>query len=62
MNRRLFAGIEPTVEEMLGDPVIRAVMERDGVTVEALLRTMQTLRRSRSFERSRPIGCIWSDD
>jgi hypothetical protein len=42
--------VEPTLEEMLDEPIVRLVMERDGVkrlTVEALIRTLRPVRNKR---------------
>ena len=36
------AGIEPNFQEILTDPVMRAVMNRDGVSADALRATVRT--------------------
>ncbi|GGF49982.1 hypothetical protein GCM10011611_65480 [Aliidongia dinghuensis] len=36
------AGIEPDLQEILTDPVLHAVMKRDGVTTEALRAAVRT--------------------
>ena len=38
-------GIEPTLDELIHEPVIRLLMERDNVTEEALLRIITVARR-----------------
>jgi len=53
MSRYASGGIEPSLEEMLGDPVVQAVMERDGVTDERIRETLSRIRlqpRDRVFE------------
>jgi hypothetical protein len=41
------AGIEPRLEDMLADPLVRAVMRRDGVTSEELRDILEALRARR---------------
>ena len=48
MSRYARGGSEPSLDEMLGDPVVRAVMARDGVTDERV-------RDALAQARSRPI-------
>ena len=38
---------EPTLEDLLSDPIILAVMHRDGVEPETLRRVIGNIRRSR---------------
>ena len=38
-------GTEPTLDELIHEPVIRLLMERDNVTEEALLRIITIARR-----------------
>jgi hypothetical protein len=38
------AGEEPELDEIFADPIIHAVMRRDGVSREALCRVIQTAR------------------
>lgn len=52
---------EPTVEEMLADPIVRMIMQRDGVEEAELRRTLRRLaeaRTGRSDGRGelRPLG------
>jgi hypothetical protein len=57
MSRYAEGGTEPSLEEMLGDPVVQAVMERDGVTRERVRETMafvKTSSRARA-ERERAL-------
>ncbi len=44
--RKTFA--EPTVEEMLADPIVRLVMQRDGVEAAEVRRILQRLAASRT--------------
>ena len=44
MSRYIEGGVEPSLEEMLGDPVVKAVMERDGVTDERVRATLWQVR------------------
>jgi hypothetical protein len=37
--------IEPTIAEMLNDPIVGLLMERDGVTAEGLRRLLYDTRR-----------------
>ncbi len=51
------AGSEPNLAEMIADPVVQAVMRRDGVTETALWSVMSrawTARRSELAGRERP--------
>ena len=50
--------IEPTIAEMLSDPIVGLLMERDGVTAEALRRLLDETRRrlKRGQSRPKPIG------
>ena len=41
------AGIEPRLDEVLADPLVRAVMRRDGVTSEELRNILEALRARR---------------
>ncbi len=46
---------EPSIEEILGDPIVRLLMRRDGVTVDELCESLQLpveTRRRRSFEEA----------
>ena len=43
-RRRLGGGLEPRWDEMLDDPVIHAMMQRDGVQRESLLDLMNEMR------------------
>ena len=38
------AGIEPELDEMIADPLVRVVMRHDGVSAEALRSMLETLR------------------
>ncbi len=44
MSRYIEGGVEPSLDEMLGDPVVKAVMERDGVTDERVRATLWQVR------------------
>lgn len=44
--RPLFA--EPTVDDMLADPIVRLVMQRDGVEEAELRRTLRRLAAARA--------------
>jgi hypothetical protein len=46
-------GTEPTLDEIIHEPVIRLMMERDRVTEEALLRVITIARQRRPRE---PLG------
>jgi|GEM_PF-5546151 hypothetical protein len=48
------AGIEPTIGEMLDDPVIMAVMRRDGVTAGDIAAVIRDVMRRRIAARSGP--------
>ncbi|MBI1776455.1 MAG: hypothetical protein HYR63_14005 [Proteobacteria bacterium] len=57
MSRYARGGVEPSVEEMLGDPVVQAVMERDGVTgerVQSLLSQARAPSSAQAGEARRP--------
>ena len=41
------AGIEPKLDDVLADPLVRAVMRRDGVTSEELRSILEALRAQR---------------
>ncbi len=38
------AGVEPELDEMIADPLVRAVMRHDGVSTEELRGMLETLR------------------
>ena len=42
------AGIEPRLDDVLADPLVRTVMRRDGVTTEELRDILEALRARRS--------------
>jgi len=42
---RLFTTVEPTLEELLDDPIMGLLMERDGVSVRELTDLMTDVRR-----------------
>ena len=44
MPARTWSGAEPRWDEMLDDPVMHAMMRRDGVARESLLDLMTTMR------------------
>jgi hypothetical protein len=44
MSRYVAGGVEPSLEEMLDDPVVQAVMERDGVTDERVRASLSHAR------------------
>lgn len=44
---------EPTVEDMLADPIVRLVMQRDGVEEADLRLTLRRLARARAAARRR---------
>jgi hypothetical protein len=39
------AGLEPPLEEMLGDPIVRALMRRDGVVPGEVRQVLEAARR-----------------
>jgi hypothetical protein len=47
-------GVEPTIEDLLADPLTAAVMRRDGVT-EEVLRSLIALTRQMLLSRERLI-------
>ncbi|MDH3593727.1 MAG: hypothetical protein OEU09_12800 [Rhodospirillales bacterium] len=42
------AGIEPRLDDVLADPLVRTVMRRDGVTSEELRGILEALRAQRA--------------
>ena len=54
--------IEPTIAELLRDPIVGLLMEHDGVTVEELMRLLDEARQRlagsglRPSTRGRPAG------
>jgi hypothetical protein len=52
---------EPRLDDMLGDPVVRAVMDRDGVSREDVLACVEgaRLRMARRALQSRKPGASW---
>lgn len=52
---------EPGLDEMLGDPVVQAVMARDGVSRAELLACVEGARRrlARAPDQSRRPGASW---
>jgi hypothetical protein len=42
------AGVEPPLEEMLGDPIVRALMRSDGVAPGEVRRVLEATRRRSS--------------
>ena len=53
MSRYMSGGVEPSLEEMLDDPVVQAVMERDGVTDETV---RWALSQARGSDDAAPSG------
>lgn len=53
----LFA--EPTVDDMLADPIVQLVMQRDGVEEAELRRTLRRLAvaRGAAHRKVRPVPC-----
>jgi hypothetical protein len=53
--------IEPRLDDVLGDPVVQAVMERDGVSREDVLACVERARRrlARAEFQSRKPGASW---
>lgn len=47
---------EPTVEELLSDPLIRVVMQADGVDEDQLRELLDGLGRQRRARKSESIG------
>ena len=47
---------EPSLDEMLADPVVLAVMNRDGVSRNALRILIADIRRARRMQRETPPG------
>lgn len=45
---------EPTVEDMLADPIVKLVMSRDGVQAEELRRIIRRTARARAGLSPRP--------
>jgi hypothetical protein len=52
---------EPRLDELLGDPVVQAVMARDGVSRDELLACVEGARRRllRPPDQSRKPGASW---
>ncbi|MFM7347362.1 MAG: hypothetical protein ACKO1J_18570 [Tagaea sp.] len=52
---------EPRLDELLGDPVVQAVMARDGVSRAELLACVEGARRrfARPADQSRKPGASW---
>jgi hypothetical protein len=42
------AGIEPTIAEMLSEPIVRTLMERDAVSDDTIVRVIAKARAQRS--------------
>lgn len=51
-----FRAIEPLVDEMLADPLVRLVMKRDGVSREEVLRVLKSARRALDASSSEATG------
>lgn len=49
------AGVEPGLEDLLGDPVTWAIMERDGVSEERLRALIGDLRNSLRTRSTIPV-------
>ena len=49
-------GHEPPLEEVLGDPIVRALMRSDGVTPGEVRRVLDEARRRRRQSRPSPAG------
>lgn len=47
---------EPTLSELLDDPIVIAVMTRDGFTREHILRLIERVRRNRAVEERAPLA------
>jgi len=37
MADEMFSGLEPALQEMMGDPIVQMLMKRDGVNKDALV-------------------------
>jgi len=54
MNDWMRSGTEPALDEMLGDPIVMALMRRDGVTERHVRDLVARARGRRSHSRPRP--------
>ena len=50
------AGIEPKLDDMIADPLVRVVMRHDGVSTEELRGMLEALRARRRDGPSRDTG------
>ena len=52
------AGVEPRLDDMIADPLVRVIMRHDGVSTEELRGMLEALRAKRreTSKKDRPAG------
>ena len=58
MNRYAVSGVEPSLREVLDDPIVRLVMARDNVSREDVERVIETYRNSRTADLPKTGGPV----
>ena len=56
MSEWRWSGIEPRLDEMLRDPIVRALMLRDGITDREVRTVVADAARARGVSRPRPLA------